>query len=40
MVKVLKAILGNGAFTMTNWEPGSSALNLKRTKDYYEAKTC
>ena len=24
--------------SMTNWEPGISALNLKRTKSYYECK--
>ena len=31
--KSAKTILGNGAFTMTNWEPGSVQwLNLKRTK--------
>ncbi|RHQ85766.1 peptide ABC transporter substrate-binding protein [Coprobacillus sp. AF21-8LB] len=36
--KSAKAILGNGAFIMTNWEPGSIA-EFKKNDDYYEAKT-
>ena len=36
--KSAKAILGNGAFIMTNWEPGSIA-EFKKNEDYYEAKT-
>ena len=36
--KSAKTILGNGAFTMTNWEPGSIA-EFKKNDDYYEAKT-
>ena len=36
--KNAKTILGNGAFIMTNWEPGSIA-EFKKNEDYYEAKT-
>ena len=36
--KSAKAILGNGAFIMTNWESGSIA-EFKKNEDYYEAKT-
>lgn len=36
--KSAKAILGNGAFIMTNWEPGSIA-GFKKNEAYYEAKT-
>ena len=36
--KSAKSVLGNGAFTMTNWEPGSIA-EFKKNEDYYEAKT-
>ena len=36
--KSAKAILGNGAFIMTNWEPGSIA-EFKKNEDYYETKT-
>ncbi len=36
--KSAKSVLGNGAFVMTNWEPGSIA-EFKKNEDYYEAKT-
>lgn len=36
--KSVKAIMGNGAFVMTNWEPGSIA-EFKKNEKYYEAKT-
>ena len=36
--KSAKAILGNGAFTMTNWEPGSVA-EFEKNDKYYDAKT-
>ena len=36
--KSVKAIMGNGAFVMTNWEPGSIA-EFKKNDKYYEAKT-
>ena len=36
--KSAKSVLGNGAFIMTNWEPGSIA-EFKKNEDYYEAKT-
>ena len=36
--KNANAILGNGAFMMTNWEPGSIA-EFKKNPDYYEADT-
>ena len=35
--KSAKTILGNGAFTMTNWEPGSVA-EFKKNKSYYDQK--
>ena len=36
--KSAKNILGNGAFTMTNWEPGSVA-EFEKNDKYYDAKT-
>jgi oligopeptide transport system substrate-binding protein len=36
--KSAKTILGNGAFTMTNWEPGSVA-EFEKNDKYYDAKT-
>ena len=36
--KSAKSVLGNGAFVMTNWEPGYIA-EFKKNEDYYEAKT-
>ena len=35
--KSAKTILGNGAFTMTNWEPGSVA-EFKKNESYYNQK--
>ena len=35
--KSAKTILGNGAFTMTNWEPGSVA-EFEKNKSYYDQK--
>ena len=35
--KSAKTILGNGAFTMTNWEPGSVA-EFKKNENYYDQK--
>ena len=35
--KSAKTILGNGAFTMTDWEPGSVA-EFKKNKSYYDQK--
>ena len=36
--KSAKTILGNGAFVMTNWEPGSVA-EFEKNDKYYDAKT-
>ena len=35
--KSAKTILGNGAFIMTNWEPGS-VVEFEKNESYYDQK--